>query len=259
MNWRLFASTFLMIFLAELGDKTQLAAMAQAATGAHARWVVFASATLALALSTLIAVLFGGELTKHVPERVIKTVAGGLFVVFGILILVQALARTRPAETAAAEEPEAKPGLLARVAMQAAATFEEAASRDYAALARAVADPATARVLKSLADEERAHLDRLRQVESLYGAHAMEAGAADAFADRAALTHDAATGQAADVLRHAIEHEDATARFYGELARVATLPALRAAFGELAAAERSHSARLRERLGESRWEGGDKA
>jgi rubrerythrin len=259
MNWKLFASTFLMIFLAELGDKTQLAAMAQAATGANARWIVFSSATLALALSTLIAVLFGGELTKYVPERVIKGVAGLLFVVFGVLILFQVFVRARPAEAAAAPEAEARPGLFARVAMQAAAAFEEAASRDYAALARAAPDPSTARLLERLAAEEAAHLDRLRHAESLYGAHPMAAAAAEAFADRSALTHDVATGPAGDILRHAIEHEEASARFYAELARVATLPALRTAFGDLAAEEVSHAVRLRESLGGAGVHGGGQA
>ncbi|MBM4149416.1 MAG: TMEM165/GDT1 family protein, partial [Lentisphaerae bacterium] len=120
MNWKLFASTFLLIFLAELGDKTQLAAMARAATGGSGKWIVFWAATLALALSTLIAVLFGGALTRVVPERAIKLAAGALFVVFGVIILVNAV---RPGAEAAAA-PKAQPGLLARAVLRAAAEFE---------------------------------------------------------------------------------------------------------------------------------------
>ena len=85
MNWKIFVSTFLLIFLAELGDKTQLAVMLQSAV--HGRSTVFIAASLALVLSTLLGVFLGGVLSRLVSERVIHGVGGALFIVFGIVML----------------------------------------------------------------------------------------------------------------------------------------------------------------------------
>ena len=65
MDWKLFFSTFALVFLAELGDKTQLTVLAQSAV--HGRLSVCLAACLALCASTLLAVLFGGILSRYVP------------------------------------------------------------------------------------------------------------------------------------------------------------------------------------------------
>lgn len=85
MGWQIFISTFWLVFLAELGDKTQLAVMLQSAV--HGRSIVFLGASLALVLSTLLGVFLGGLLSKLVSERVIHGVGGVLFIVFGVLML----------------------------------------------------------------------------------------------------------------------------------------------------------------------------
>ena len=87
MDPKLFASTFALVFLAELGDKTQLAVLSQ--TGTHGgKWTVFAAATLALALATAIGVLAGDLIRRWVPdERYVKIAGGALFLVFGALLL----------------------------------------------------------------------------------------------------------------------------------------------------------------------------
>jgi putative Ca2+/H+ antiporter (TMEM165/GDT1 family) len=87
VDWRILASTFGLIFLAELGDKTQLAAIALSAES-KAPLAVFVGAVLALALVTLIAVAIGGTLTRVIPARYIRMAAGGLFVIIGILMLI---------------------------------------------------------------------------------------------------------------------------------------------------------------------------
>ncbi|MCJ7620226.1 MAG: TMEM165/GDT1 family protein [Anaerolineae bacterium] len=87
MDWRILASTFGLIFLAELGDKTQLAAIAMSAES-KAPLAVFLGAVLALALVTLIGVAIGGTLTRVIPARYIRMAAGGLFVIIGILMLI---------------------------------------------------------------------------------------------------------------------------------------------------------------------------
>ncbi len=86
MDWRIIASTFVTVFLAELGDKTQLSTM-MLASRKQARLSVFLGSASALVLSSLIGVLVGGALNKVVPESVIKTAAGAAFVIIGGLIL----------------------------------------------------------------------------------------------------------------------------------------------------------------------------
>lgn len=85
MTWKIFMATFWLVFLAELGDKTQLAVMLQSAV--HGRGVVLLAASAALVLSTVLGVFVGGMLSKMVSERVIHGVGGLLFIVFGCLML----------------------------------------------------------------------------------------------------------------------------------------------------------------------------
>ena len=85
MDWKLFASTFAAIFLAEMGDKTQLATLSLAAGGS--RWVVFAASAAALVATSAIAVLAGEAVSRVVPPIWIRRAAGALFLVLGVLFL----------------------------------------------------------------------------------------------------------------------------------------------------------------------------
>lgn len=87
MDWKLFASTFVAIFLAEIGDKTQLATLTLAA-GGTSRWMVFAGAALALVATTAIAVLVGEGLTRVVPAIWLRRGAGVIFIVLGLIYLL---------------------------------------------------------------------------------------------------------------------------------------------------------------------------
>jgi putative Ca2+/H+ antiporter (TMEM165/GDT1 family) len=86
MDWKIFASTFAAIFIAELGDKTQLATLSLAA-GSSSRWMVFAGSALALVATSAIAVLVGEGLTRTIPEVWLRRGAGVLFIVLGIVFL----------------------------------------------------------------------------------------------------------------------------------------------------------------------------
>ena len=88
LNLRLIASTFLMIFLAELGDKTQLSIFALAANK-KAFLSVFVGATGALILTTLLAAALGSAIGRFIPEKAIKIAAGVVFVGFGALTLYE--------------------------------------------------------------------------------------------------------------------------------------------------------------------------
>jgi putative Ca2+/H+ antiporter (TMEM165/GDT1 family) len=80
-------TTFGLIFLAELGDKTQFAALCLSADS-DSRLAVFLGAALALVTSSLLAVLLGAVLARCFPPYVVKTVAGLLFIVMGVVMLV---------------------------------------------------------------------------------------------------------------------------------------------------------------------------
>ena len=85
MDWKVFATTFTALFIAELGDKTQLAAISLTAE-TKKPVSVFLGSVLALALVTLIGVLFGEALTKLIPVEYLKKGAAGLFIIIGVLM-----------------------------------------------------------------------------------------------------------------------------------------------------------------------------
>jgi putative Ca2+/H+ antiporter (TMEM165/GDT1 family) len=87
VDWKLFASTFAAIFLAEMGDKTQIATLSLAA-GGSTRWVVFAASALALCATSAIAVLVGEGLARVVPPVWIRRGAGVLFLVLVVMFLI---------------------------------------------------------------------------------------------------------------------------------------------------------------------------
>jgi len=90
LNAKLIASTFVMIFLAELGDKTQISTFALA-SNSRSMLSVFLGASGALVLTTLIAVVLGGVIGRFVPEKLIKIVSAAVFIGFGIVTLIEAL------------------------------------------------------------------------------------------------------------------------------------------------------------------------
>ena len=87
MDWKLFTSTFIAIFVAEVGDKTQLATLSLAA-GGSSRWVVFAGSALALVATSAIAVLLGEAVSQVISPIWLRRGAGVVFIVPGVIFLV---------------------------------------------------------------------------------------------------------------------------------------------------------------------------
>jgi putative Ca2+/H+ antiporter (TMEM165/GDT1 family) len=87
MDWRVFLTTFGVIFLAEMGDKTQLAAMTMAAQTKRP-WAVFIAAAIALTAVSAIGVVVGSVVGDYVPLIWVKRVAALSFIVIGVLILL---------------------------------------------------------------------------------------------------------------------------------------------------------------------------
>ncbi len=86
MDWRLLLTTFVTIFAAELGDKTQLATFSFAAS-ASSRWMVFLGASLALVVTSAIAVIIGEGVGRIISPVLLRQGAGVLFIILGVLFL----------------------------------------------------------------------------------------------------------------------------------------------------------------------------
>lgn len=83
MDAKLFATVFATIFLAELGDKTQLATLLFAAHSGSKLLTIFVAASLALVTSTAIGVLAGALVSNHVEPRYLSYFAGIGFILIG--------------------------------------------------------------------------------------------------------------------------------------------------------------------------------
>ena len=89
MELKLFATVFGTVFIAELGDKTQLATMLFAADSSKSLWVVFLAAALALVVSTALGVTAGAAIARVLPVDALPKVAGAAFVAIGLWMLIR--------------------------------------------------------------------------------------------------------------------------------------------------------------------------
>jgi putative Ca2+/H+ antiporter (TMEM165/GDT1 family) len=94
VDLRIVATVFGALFLAELGDKTQLAVISLVAAGQPAV-AVFTGASLALVASTAMAVLGGEGLLRLIPAEVLQLVAAAIFIVVGVLVGWEAIGQMR--------------------------------------------------------------------------------------------------------------------------------------------------------------------
>lgn len=84
MDWKYFGVVFAAVFIAELGDKTQLATMLFASDKEVSKWVVFFAASTALIATSAIGVIAGSTISEFVSEKMLALVAGVGFIVVGI-------------------------------------------------------------------------------------------------------------------------------------------------------------------------------
>ncbi len=82
--WKAFAAIFVSVFLAEIGDKTQLATMLFASEGQNNKWLVFAASASALVVASAIGVLAGAQIERFVKPSTLKLVAGAGFIIIGL-------------------------------------------------------------------------------------------------------------------------------------------------------------------------------
>ena len=88
MDLKLFATVFSTIFVAELGDKTQLATLLYASDASHPRLTVFAASSAALVLASALGVVAGSLVSGYVSPNVLRWVAGLGFIAVGLWVLL---------------------------------------------------------------------------------------------------------------------------------------------------------------------------
>ena len=94
MEWKLFATVFASIFIAELADKTQMVTLLYAADRGVSKWVVFMGSASALVVASAIGVLAGSLLSQFISVKLMSVVAGTGFMLIGAWTLYHGLTST---------------------------------------------------------------------------------------------------------------------------------------------------------------------
>lgn len=252
MNPKILFASFALVFLAELGDKTQLTALAFSASS-RSPWSVFLGTSLALILTTALAVVFGEFIARHVPERFVHIASGVMFVLVGLILLVNVARKVPgPASAEEAAEPTAEhppSGPVSSFILRQAGEFE----RDLVTGLEESADALEAGELRdavlAIAEEHRGHLKSLTDL-SLSDVPETEKprpGGPEAALLRLLETADASDGGEnpdVDPLRVAVRKQEAAAEFYLALARLIHLHDARDTLRWLAMDEIRHAEQL---------------
>ena len=90
MDWKVLTTVFTSVFIAELGDKTQLATMLFASDTGTSKMTVFIGASLALIVTSALGVVAGSALSQYISETVLHYLAGIGFIAIGIWTLFKA-------------------------------------------------------------------------------------------------------------------------------------------------------------------------
>ena len=90
MDWKIFLTIFLSIFVAELGDKTQLATILFSTDKEVSKYTVFFAASAALIIASAIGVLAGSLLSEFINEKYLHYIAGAGFIAIGAFTLYNA-------------------------------------------------------------------------------------------------------------------------------------------------------------------------
>jgi hypothetical protein len=169
MDLKVLIASFGLIFLAELGDKTQLTALAFS-TSSRSPWSVFLGTSLALICTTALAVACGEALCRWIPVKILHLASAVMFVLVGLILLVN-LARKAPAEDAApavlpVEGAATKAGPLSSFIGRQAVVFEEDLATFIRENAPTAGTPELRQALAHLAEQHTAHATALAGIGS---------------------------------------------------------------------------------------------
>ncbi len=90
MDWKIFITIFASVFIAELGDKTQLATMLFATDKEVSKYTVFFAASAALIVASALGVLAGSLFSEYINEKYLHYIAGVGFILIGAVTLYNA-------------------------------------------------------------------------------------------------------------------------------------------------------------------------
>jgi len=90
MDYRILLTVFATVFIAELGDKTQLATMLFATDKEVSKLTIFLGASLALIATSAIGVLVGSAISDYISEKHLHYIAGTSFIIIGLWTLIRA-------------------------------------------------------------------------------------------------------------------------------------------------------------------------
>ncbi len=91
MDYKILLTVFITVFIAELGDKTQIATLLFATNKDVNKLTIFLGASIALIVTSAIGVFAGGIISEYVSEKTLKIIAGIGFVIIGIWSIYQGI------------------------------------------------------------------------------------------------------------------------------------------------------------------------
>lgn len=255
MDLKVLLASFALVFVAELGDKTQLAALTFT-TSSQRPWMVFLGTSLALVTATALAVLLGDLLSRVLPPHVLQVGSGILFVLMGVILLVSVALREK---TPAVDEEHAEPVAESRsraavfgLVVSQAATFEHELIEQLEALLRVMPRGIEKDTIRQVVNEDRLHMASLQQLRERHqpvletSGETMTPDQIVHVTEHAPMRggdHVAGRETRARILQ-AVEAEQGLAEFYLALARMAKIGSVRDAFRLLATEDLRHAQRL---------------
>ena len=90
MDMKLLVTVFATVFVAELGDKTQLSTLLYAAGASNSKWVVFLGSALALVVSSALGVFAGSLIGPRINPKLLARIAGAGFIAVGLWTILKA-------------------------------------------------------------------------------------------------------------------------------------------------------------------------
>ncbi len=252
---KIILASFALVFLAELGDKTQLTALAFTSSS-RSPWLVFIGSSLALITASGLAIAFGEVLGRILPQKVLHISSGVLFVIMGLILLVNVARKAEIPGPGAVEEPvlpEGRSAIFSLVTSQASA-FENGVIEFLEEVVRQLPDGVQKDMVRQIISEDRQHaasLARLQDTQGTAVAALAEPMAAAQLAELKRCLPDDSPLKADDQVRTpeqaiqvALEAEEALAEFYLSLARMSKIHVIRDAFRFLAMEDIRHAQNL---------------